>query len=43
MHRRRRHPEEALKELQIAIENWLEIAQEKGLPIPEPSRLAKAP
>lgn len=35
-------PEEALKELQIAIENWLEIAQEKGMPIPEPSRLAKA-
>jgi len=34
--------EEALKELQIAIKNWLEIAKEKGLPISEPSRLAKA-
>ena len=35
-------PEEALKELQIAIKNWLEITQEKGMPIPEPSRLDKA-
>ena len=35
-------PEEALKELQVAIENWLEIAKEKGIPIPKPSRLVKA-
>jgi len=35
-------PEEALKELQVAIENWLEIARAKGIPIPEPSCLAEA-
>lgn len=33
-------PEEALKEVQVAIKNWLEIAREKGLPIPEPRREA---
>ncbi len=29
-------PEEALSELQIAMQGWLEIARERGLPIPEP-------
>ena len=29
-------PEEALRELEIAIEAWLAAAREKGLPIPEP-------
>ncbi len=33
-------PEEALKEVQLAIKNWLEVAREKGLPIPEPRREA---
>ncbi|CAN5193027.1 type II toxin-antitoxin system HicB family antitoxin [soil metagenome] len=28
--------EEALAELQVAIQAWLEVAREKGLPIPEP-------
>ena len=29
-------PQEALAEVLIAIEGWLEVAHEKGLPIPEP-------
>jgi predicted RNase H-like HicB family nuclease len=29
-------PEEALAELQIAIEGWLEVARECGMTIPEP-------
>ncbi len=29
-------PEEALREIQIAMEGWLETAREVGLPIPEP-------
>jgi predicted RNase H-like HicB family nuclease len=29
-------PEEALAEVQIAKELWLEVAREKGKPIPEP-------
>lgn len=29
-------PEEALRELEVAIEAWLEAAREKGLPIPQP-------
>lgn len=29
-------PEEALKELLIAREGWLEVAREHGDPIPEP-------
>jgi predicted RNase H-like HicB family nuclease len=30
-------PEEALAELRIARELWLEVAAQKGIPIPEPS------
>jgi predicted RNase H-like HicB family nuclease len=29
-------PEEALREVLVAKEAWLEVAREKGLPIPEP-------
>jgi predicted RNase H-like HicB family nuclease len=29
-------PDEALREVQIAIEAWLEVAAEHGDPIPEP-------
>lgn len=29
-------PEEAVAEARIAIELWLEVAREDGLPIPEP-------
>ena len=29
-------PEEAAKEIQIAINGWLKIAEEKGFKIPEP-------
>jgi len=29
-------PEEALKEIQIAINGWLEVAAESGMDIPEP-------
>ncbi len=29
-------PEEALAELQVAMEAWLEVAREEGYPIPEP-------
>lgn len=36
-------PAEAVAEAQIAIELWLEVAKEDGLPIPEPRyRPAKA-
>lgn len=31
-------PEEALHELQIAMELWLEVARESGFSIPVPSR-----
>ncbi len=29
-------PEEAVAELRVAMEGWLEVARESGLPIPEP-------
>lgn len=29
-------PEEAVAELQVAMEAWLDVAREKGLPLPEP-------
>ncbi len=29
-------PEEALREVLVAKEGWLAVAQEKGYPIPEP-------
>jgi predicted RNase H-like HicB family nuclease len=29
-------PEQALAELRVAMELWLEVAQERGQPIPEP-------
>lgn len=29
-------PEEALAEVQIAMDGWLEVASEMGFPIPEP-------
>ena len=29
-------PEEALAEVQEAMEGWLEVAKDHGLPIPEP-------
>ena len=29
-------PEEAAKEIQTAMRLWLEVAEEEGLPIPEP-------
>ena len=28
--------EEALREVQVAIEGWLEVAREAGEPVPEP-------
>lgn len=31
-----RTPEEAVAELRVAMELWLETAREQGLPIPEP-------
>jgi hypothetical protein len=31
-----RHPAEALAEIEQAIEAWLTVAHEDGLPIPEP-------
>ena len=31
-------PEEALREILIARELWLEVAHEDGLPLPDPSR-----
>ena len=30
-------PEEALREIQVAIEAWLEVAREQGKPIPAPT------
>lgn len=36
-------PEEALKEVQIAKQLWLETAQEQGDPIPEPRWQPEAP
>ena len=30
------NPEEALAEVQIAMEGWLEVAKELGMPIPQP-------
>ena len=30
-------PEEALREVQVAMGLWLEVAQEVGLPIPPPT------
>ena len=32
-------PIEAVAEAEIAIESWLEVAREKGFPIPEPRYL----
>jgi predicted RNase H-like HicB family nuclease len=29
-------PQEAVAELQVAMDAWLDVAREKGLPIPEP-------
>jgi len=29
-------PEQAVAELQVAMEAWLNVAKERGLPIPEP-------
>ena len=29
-------PEDAIKEIQVALELWLEVAEEDGLEIPEP-------
>ena len=29
-------PEEAVAELQVAMQAWLEVAREKGMPIPQP-------
>ncbi len=31
-------PEEAVREVQVAIGLWLQVAREVGLPIPTPSR-----
>ena len=31
-------PEEALREVQVAMEAWLEVAREQGKPIPAPTR-----
>jgi len=38
-------PEQALAELRMAMELWLEVARERGLPVPEPrtSRIQKQP
>jgi predicted RNase H-like HicB family nuclease len=30
-------PEQALEEVQIALRAWLEVARERGMPIPEPT------
>ena len=30
-------PEDALREIQVAMEGWLETASECGVPIPEPT------
>lgn len=32
-------PDEAVREVQVAKDLWLEVAREDGLPIPEPSYL----
>ena len=32
----RRHPAKALADIEQAIEAWLAVAREDGLPIPEP-------
>lgn len=29
-------PQEALAEVQVAMEGWLEVARDSGVPIPEP-------
>lgn len=31
-------PEEALREVKVAMSLWLEVARERGDPVPEPSR-----
>lgn len=31
-------PEEALAEVQVAMQGWLAVAHDMGLPIPEPHR-----
>jgi len=33
-------PQEALKELETAIDLWLEVAMQDATPIPEPSRMS---
>lgn len=33
-------PQEALKELETAIELWLEVARQDAAPIPEPTRMS---
>jgi len=33
-------PQEALRELQTAIELWLSVAQQDSVPIPEPTRMS---
>jgi len=35
-------PEEAVSELRVAMEGWLEVARDQGLPIPEPRFRAPA-
>lgn len=30
-------PKEAVAELQVAMEAWLDVARDKGLPIPKPA------
>jgi len=29
-------PQEAMAEIQVAIQGWIAVAQERGFPIPEP-------
>jgi predicted RNase H-like HicB family nuclease len=36
----RETPERALKELEIAVELWLEVAEKDNSEIPEPSQMA---
>ncbi len=31
-------PEEALREMQVALGQWLDVAHERGIPLPEPTR-----
>ena len=33
-------PEEATKEIQVAIKGWLKVAEERGVKIPEPLMFA---